>query len=121
MSREIRFKAWDNNLKVMEYDVHLLDRFAEILARGQYTVLQYTGRRDKQGNEVFEGDVLAVFMDRLGDSYPFFSKNDYILCEVAFENGGFHAINYKEGMQFPLWALAPDSFDRMGNIYQDGI
>lgn len=64
MSREIKFKAWDNVGKVMYQWGYLADiayttdfgqNYGNNLLR--YDIMQFTGLQDKNGRDIYESDV----------------------------------------------------------------
>ena len=49
--REIKFRAWDMRVKKMYFGG--MDKFLE-----NYPLMQYTGLKDKNGVEIYEGDII---------------------------------------------------------------
>lgn len=65
--REIKFRAWDNDKKSMfiphinasfNTGLHDLNIIFEKFGT-EYSFMQYSGLKDKNGKEIFEGDVIS--------------------------------------------------------------
>jgi len=64
--REIKFRAWDNKAKewikgfaIAEGGQLLIDQIGtSITFRTGFSLMQYTGLKDKNGKEIWEGDVV---------------------------------------------------------------
>ena len=115
MNREIKFRAWDGKqmlTKIMDREMTIegLVRFgSHIYPSTQYRFMQYTGLKDKNGVEIYEGDILA--------------KGEYKL-KVVFHECGFTVQNTDTESAMPasltyLQAFAGTELTVVGNIYEN--
>ena len=78
--RQIKFRAWDKSCDKMRGISGLQDCFSlrsDGVCNDDYILMQFTGLTDKNGVEVFEGDVI---------------KCDDIITVITWNDGGFQMI-----------------------------
>lgn len=117
--RQIKFRAWYKESKRFLENVQDLfnDKlnfpacFADILHDDNCVVEQYTGLKDKNGVEIYEGDILH-WLD------PWTDKQDW-LGVVIYQEAGFKldtdfAFKNTEWVEAGTWR-----FDVVGNVHQN--
>ena len=121
--REIKFRAWVKEKKaifevilidyVSKKVTYLLERVGHLLSIrdakfNDVELMQYTGLKDKNNKEIYEGDIL---FESFGERY----------YKVVFENGGFRA-EFKgdfDEHSFDLIDVVAQGCEIVGNIYEN--
>ncbi|EAF7016584.1 hypothetical protein AVO90_13640 [Listeria monocytogenes] len=109
--REIEFRAWDKEVKEMDYNPSVIEIWQNKPINEQFRLeseeklvwMQYTGLKDKNGKKIFEGDV---GWDEHNECYGV----------VKFEEGKF--LYVWENIAEDLWEVA-DSIEIYGNIHEN--
>lgn len=86
----IKFRAWDNECKVMrEYD-ELKGLTLDALDASDFELEQFTGLTDISGKDIYEGDVIKFF----GANKKFKAKNEFgvIVYKADRYGAGFNSI-----------------------------
>ena len=88
--REIKFRAWDMESKIM-WDWDEMQEwweeagYSDNMLRGDhYVPMQYTGLKDRNGKEIYEGDIIQI-----PDDYEMYGMACGEKYEVDFKNGRF--------------------------------
>lgn len=110
--REIKFRAWDG--EEMQYNPaineggHLNDDIQRMIESLGYTLMQYTGLKDKNGRDIYEGDIVDFYCRRDYDpTAPFYinrrkrkvvkwisntHKNTINIRQTADQNIAYHEV-----------------------------
>ena len=117
--RDVKFRVWNTetnkmitNVKEMGVfalqSIYSIDEFLVIPTNEKYPLMQYTGLKDKNGVEIYEGDIIK---------YDFNELN----YRIEFLNAEFIARRFYENIE----NLYPTEFDYgkecevIGNIYEN--
>ena len=110
MNREIKFRAWDKEEKKMNY-FDLMDLWHD-MADGNCDdeVMQFTGLHDKNGKEIYEGDIVKTDEGFIG--LVEFGRFPYV---ANIEDYGYFI---KAHEYFKLTANTCQAVEVIGNIYE---
>jgi len=80
------------------------------------TVGQYTGLKDKNGKEIYEGDICFV---EIYDNFGTISKDECFYAKVVWMNNGFHLVDVNGKIWTEWMTDYNDSLEVVGNIYDN--
>lgn len=132
MAREIKFRAWDKRLTIMR-TIFLLNSKGIPLdvspqrVNKELELMQYTGLKDKNGKDIYEGDILkdtyaagySIYVVKFG---PFDNGEDYEDNESG--NGWFteetaHYHEYTTEKRIHAVRDNMNDYNIVGNIYEN--
>lgn len=136
MNREIKFRVYDKDFKKMRYlnsshDFICFDENGNGYYHNMQTglgewfsdLMQYTGLRDKNGVEIYEGDILETCENySIGECWLKYEVKynkelaQFILFPVI-ENGKYNSNNWDT----PIYSYHEQAREIIGNIYENEV
>jgi uncharacterized phage protein (TIGR01671 family) len=108
MSREIKFRAYRKKGQKMIYGVTNL----QIAIDKGYELMQFTGLEDKNGTEIYEGDIMAGD-EVMGSCRVYFGKNEFDARPYAW------CIEWTDSKNTGFLDASICSLKVVGNIFQN--
>ena len=112
--RTIKFRCWDREKKEMRevreihfnqyggIDVYCSCDDINARAKGEDSLMQYSGMKDKNGVEIYAGDIIREIVDT-GNGKEIYDE------EVCFIGGAF----------YPVGIVPSKNLEVIGNIYEN--
>lgn len=120
--RQLKFRAWDSeNSKMVDVDSidFLKNEYwsgAEEWNLHPSTIMQFTGLTDKNGEDIYEGDIGKDRRDSIW-KISFGEKNTASFGATCISDTGAHDELYPQVMHF-AWVVMHD-FEVIGNIHEN--
>jgi uncharacterized phage protein (TIGR01671 family) len=113
--REIKFRAWDKDAKKMCEDFLYFVEDAIYQHQGnpwqdeRFTLMQFTGLKDKNGKEIYEGDIILL--------HPTDKHGVKVSWDEDIAGFGFKGQAMATHLNSPK--LSAENYTVIGNIYEN--
>lgn len=113
--QEIKFKAWFPNKNKMTQSFSVLDitpKMQKTIQEEKAIILQFTNAKDKNGNEIYEGDILDYYNMGIRKVEFDFSETQFVAKKINRASGALWPVSV---------AYAAPSSKVIGSIYKTPI
>lgn len=129
--REYKFRAYDLQGEQMRYDITGFEFFndgemsgifidGDFYDKKEIALMQYTGIKDENGKEIYEGDIIEFSYDMfVGNFDTFVAKGKIVFEEGAFYVEVFENERTTEDEAYLLYSINLDTIEVIGNIYEN--
>jgi uncharacterized phage protein (TIGR01671 family) len=114
MTREIKLRAWDNSLKKIRTSGISINKGVISSEDKDIILMQFTGLKDKNGKEIYEGDIVRVYA-----THKRLIPINFMIFEVVYEGASFRIVRRGNYEFLGIVASYPNSLEVLGNIYEN--
>ena len=118
MNRKIKFRVYISKYKILDtpdiinFNTQEVKYDSDYYSLDDIELMQYTGIKDKNGVEIYEGDIILIRIDK---------TNILHKTIVKFKHGAFIAdiIGNNDYIYLFHFGFNKDDFEVIGNIYEN--